>query len=89
MVALLLGMALLETLLVQDSIVSHPSYLITCSTVSPHERMLNVASQSPADFKDDAMIIAEIVEIMHTSSLIHDTVLEDFDALEKGNPAHM
>jgi len=37
---------------------------------------------------DDAMVIAEIVEIMHTSSVIHDTVLEDYEAFEKGNMAH-
>ncbi|EKX36387.1 geranylgeranyl pyrophosphate synthase [Guillardia theta CCMP2712] len=34
------------------------------------------------------MVIAEIIEIMHTSTIIHDTVLEDYDALEKGNAAH-
>jgi len=37
---------------------------------------------------DDAMVIAEIVEIMHTSTVIHDTVLEDYEAFEKGNMAH-
>jgi geranylgeranyl pyrophosphate synthase len=37
---------------------------------------------------DDAMVIAEIVEIMHTSTVIHDTVLEDYEALDKGNVAH-
>eukprot|EP00290_Baffinella_frigidus_P005851 CAMPEP_0180137988 /NCGR_PEP_ID=MMETSP0986-20121125/12582_1 /TAXON_ID=697907 /ORGANISM="non described non described, Strain CCMP2293" /LENGTH=512 /DNA_ID=CAMNT_0022079639 /DNA_START=117 /DNA_END=1655 /DNA_ORIENTATION=+ len=36
----------------------------------------------------DAMVIAEIIEIMHTATVIHDTVLEDFDSLEKGNAAH-
>lgn len=36
----------------------------------------------------DAMVIAEIVEIMHTSTVIHDTVLEDYEAFEKGNMAH-
>jgi len=40
-------------------------------------------------YLDDCMVLAEIVEIMHTSTVIHDTVLEDFDSLEKGNPAHM
>ena len=37
---------------------------------------------------DDAMVIAEIIEIMHTSTVIHDTVLEDYEAFEKGNMAH-
>jgi hypothetical protein len=37
---------------------------------------------------EDAMVIAEIVEIMHTSTVIHDTVLEDYEAFEKGNMAH-
>jgi len=39
-------------------------------------------------FLSDAMVIAEIIEIMHTSTMIHDTVLEDYQALEKGNVAH-
>jgi len=39
-------------------------------------------------FLSDAMIMAEIIEIMHTSTVIHDTVLEDYQALEKGNVAH-
>jgi len=39
-------------------------------------------------FDSDAMVIAEIIEIMHTSTMIHDTVLEDYQALEKGNVAH-
>jgi len=42
-----------------------------------------------AAYMDDCMVLAEIVEIMHTSTVIHDTVLEDFDSLEKGNPAHV
>ena len=43
---------------------------------------------APPPHHDDAMVIAEIVEIMHTSTVIHDTVLEDYEAFEKGNMAH-
>jgi geranylgeranyl pyrophosphate synthase len=43
---------------------------------------------APSAHHDDAMTVSEIVEIMHTSTLIHDTVLEEYEALEKGNVAH-
>ena len=45
-------------------------------------------SDADPSHHDDAMVIAEIVEIMHTSTVIHDTVLEDYEAFEKGNMAH-
>ena len=32
--------------------------------------------------------MAEIVEMMHLAAQVHDTVLEDGDSLDKGNPAH-
>lgn len=38
--------------------------------------------------KSEYLAMAEIVEIMHMSTQIHDTVLEDGDSLEKGNAAH-
>jgi len=38
--------------------------------------------------KSEYLAMAEIVEIMHMSTMIHDTVLEDGDRLDKGNAAH-
>jgi len=38
--------------------------------------------------KSEYLAMAEIVEVMHISTVIHDTVLEDGDSLEKGNAAH-
>ena len=48
------------------------------------------AQQSGVDEaqKQEARVIAEIVEMMHLATQIHDTVLEEDDSLEKGNPAH-
>mmetsp|Transcript_17368 Transcript_17368/g.40090 ORF Transcript_17368/g.40090 Transcript_17368/m.40090 type:complete len:600 (+) Transcript_17368:208-2007(+) len=38
--------------------------------------------------KSEYLAMAEIVEVMHISTLIHDTVLEEGDSFEKGNAAH-
>mmetsp|Transcript_47323 Transcript_47323/g.115236 ORF Transcript_47323/g.115236 Transcript_47323/m.115236 type:complete len:510 (-) Transcript_47323:146-1675(-) len=63
--------------------------LLLAMAVGEHaETVKTTNSHGNPSFFDDAMVIAEIVEIMHTSTVIHDTVLEDFEALEKGNPAH-
>jgi geranylgeranyl pyrophosphate synthase len=45
-------------------------------------------AQSESRVAKEAMVIAEIVEMMHLATKIHDTILEEGDALDKGNPAH-
>jgi len=41
-----------------------------------------------SESKKEALVIAEIVEMMHMATQVHDTILEDGDSLDKGNPAH-
>lgn len=38
--------------------------------------------------KKEALVMAEIVEMMHLATQVHDTILEEGDSLDKGNPAH-
>jgi geranylgeranyl pyrophosphate synthase len=49
---------------------------------------LNADKAATADEKKEALVMAEIVEMMHLATQVHDTILEDGDALDKGNPAH-
>merc|ERR1719409_2256801 len=44
--------------------------------------------ESLGEQRTEALVMAEIIEMMHLATLVHDTVLEEDDALEKGNPAH-
>jgi len=45
-------------------------------------------SKVGAEQKKEALVLAEIVEMMHLAAQVHDTVLEEGDSLDKGNPAH-
>jgi len=49
---------------------------------------LNVQNGISSESKKEALVIAEIVEMMHMATQVHDTILEDGDSLDKGNPAH-
>lgn len=44
--------------------------------------------ESLGEQRTEALVMAEIIEMMHLATQVHDTVLEEDDALEKGNPAH-
>jgi len=49
---------------------------------------LNAQNGAGTDQKKEALVMAEIVEMMHMATQVHDTILEDGDSLDKGNPAH-
>jgi len=42
----------------------------------------------PEQVRESALTMAEIVEMMHLSTQIHDTILEEGDEMSKGNQAH-
>ena len=44
---------------------------------------LNADKAATADEKKEALVMAEIVEMMHLATQVHDTILEDGDALDK------
>jgi geranylgeranyl pyrophosphate synthase len=62
--------------------------LLLSNAISALKAQEGSGAARPDAHHDDAMTVSEIVEIMHTSTLIHDTVLEEYEALEKGNVAH-